>query len=128
MIEADFLCPIDRQRSVNLPSDIKLRAAGAMPTTIVEVSLRMIVRPMSPRSAPKRRFHRPFPSMDTGAALGCSSSSVNARPAIGGIPSTRVSAGLIRLPESCSGSPVPVIVQLLKPTAASSLKLLDCSR
>lgn len=52
-----------------------------MPTTIVGASLRMMVRPMSAGSAPKRRFQSPSPIMTTGAAPGRSSSSVNARPA-----------------------------------------------
>ena len=99
-----------------------------MPTTVVGTPFSVRVRPISVRSAPKRRFQRPSPIIATGAALGFSSSSVNARPATGGTPSTRVSAGLMRLPESCSGSPAPVSVTALNPTAASSSNVCVCSR
>ena len=81
-----------------------------MPTIVVGVSFSVIVRPTSVGSPPNRRFQRPSPIIATGGAPGFSSSSVNARPATGRTPSTDVSAGLIRFPLNCSGSPVPVKV------------------
>jgi hypothetical protein len=77
-------------------------------------------------SEPNSRFHRPSPIIAPGVAPGLSSSSENALPAIGLTPSTRVSAGLRRFPEICSGSPLPVRVKLAYPTAPRCWKELDC--
>ena len=86
------------------------------------------MRPIRARSPPKRRFQRPSLIIATGAALSFSSSSVNTRPATGEMPSTRVNAGLMRFPESCSGSPAPVSVYALDITAPSSSNVCVCSR
>ena len=95
---------------------------------VVGVPFRFTVRPTSERSRPKRRFHSPSPIMATLAAPGFSSASSKARPATGCTPSRRSSDGLMRLPESCSGSPPPLSVMVLKPTAAMPSRLRACSR
>ena len=100
------------------PPEKRLRAAGAMPTTVTGVLFSVMTRPTSDGSRPKRRVHRRSPIMAT-AAPGFSSASVNPRPATGAIPSTFSSAGLMRLPTNCSGSPAPLRLKLVNPIAAS---------
>ena len=64
-----------------------------------------MVRPMTEGSDPKRRFHRPSLSMATGGGAGLLFVVVEVAAGEGWSPRTRVSAGLIGLPVSCSGSP-----------------------
>ena len=99
-----------------------------MPTTVVGTPSREMVRPTRDGSDAKRRFHRPSPMMATVALPGFSSSAVNSRPAMSLVPSTWVRAGLMWFPVSCSGSPVPVSVNVAKPTPASCSNDCVCSR
>ena len=85
-------------------------------------------RPTTAGSRPNRRAHSPSPIIATGGAPGRSSSGVNARPATGARPSSGMSEGLTRLPDSCSGSPRPLSVKLEKPIALSASTLRARSR
>ena len=93
---------------VDVPGEINVSAAGAMPTTTCGCPSSVIVRPTTFGSPPKRRRQSASPIIAASAAPTCSSSPENPRPASGAMPSAGKTPVLSVPPVSCSASPSPL--------------------
>ena len=99
--------------SISLPGekiDAKSNVGGSTPTMVVGFLLRVMVRPRTPGSPPKRLFQKPWLRMTAPGPSHAHSSAVKFRPWRSWMPSTGMKLSETPTPRSLSGSPAPLRV------------------
>ena len=101
---------VDLSHTLAVAGSGKWNDAGITPTIVRPTPSTIICRPITDGSPPSFRFHSDSPMSTTGAAPGCTSASLNARPERGPVSSTRNTPAVMSAAGTRSASPLPAPV------------------